>query len=51
MVFAGCLLAPHELTPGHFSLRKGSILEGSEVRMIIINYAKKNDLVDADNKK
>ncbi|XP_070251855.1 eukaryotic translation initiation factor 2D isoform X3 [Myotis yumanensis] len=30
--------------------RKGSILEGSEVRMIIINYAKKNDLVDADNK-
>ncbi|XP_074178500.1 eukaryotic translation initiation factor 2D isoform X2 [Rhinolophus sinicus] len=31
-------------------LRKGSILEGSEVRTIIINYAKKNDLVDADNK-
>lgn len=30
--------------------KKGSILEGSEVRMIIINYAKKNDLVDADNK-
>ncbi|XP_067585278.1 eukaryotic translation initiation factor 2D isoform X5 [Pseudorca crassidens] len=31
--------------------RKGSILEGSEVRTIVINYAKKNDLVDADNKK
>ncbi|XP_037680792.1 eukaryotic translation initiation factor 2D [Choloepus didactylus] len=30
--------------------KKGSILEGSEVRTIIINYAKKNDLVDADNK-
>ncbi|XP_025253703.1 eukaryotic translation initiation factor 2D isoform X2 [Theropithecus gelada] len=30
--------------------KKGSFLEGSEVRMIIINYAKKNDLVDADNK-
>ncbi|XP_057388639.1 eukaryotic translation initiation factor 2D isoform X4 [Balaenoptera acutorostrata] len=30
--------------------RKGSILEGSEVRTIVINYAKKNDLVDADNK-
>ncbi|XP_016070740.1 PREDICTED: eukaryotic translation initiation factor 2D isoform X3 [Miniopterus natalensis] len=30
--------------------RKGSILEGSEVRTIIINYAKKNDLVDTDNK-
>ncbi|XP_045439021.1 eukaryotic translation initiation factor 2D isoform X3 [Pipistrellus kuhlii] len=30
--------------------KKGSVLEGSEVRMIIINYAKKNDLVDADNK-
>ncbi|XP_015424893.1 PREDICTED: eukaryotic translation initiation factor 2D isoform X4 [Myotis davidii] len=30
--------------------KKGSILEGSEVRMIIINYAKKNDLVDANNK-
>ncbi|XP_059529915.1 eukaryotic translation initiation factor 2D isoform X2 [Myotis daubentonii] len=30
--------------------KKGSILEGGEVRMIIINYAKKNDLVDADNK-
>ncbi|XP_058131105.1 eukaryotic translation initiation factor 2D isoform X2 [Dasypus novemcinctus] len=30
--------------------RKGSILEGSEVRTIIINYAKKNDLVDAVNK-
>ncbi|XP_033054557.1 eukaryotic translation initiation factor 2D isoform X4 [Trachypithecus francoisi] len=30
--------------------RKGSFLEGSEVRTIIINYAKKNDLVDADNK-
>ena len=37
--------------PGHFSPRKGSILEGSEVRTIVINYAKKNDLVDADNKK
>ncbi|XP_058396168.1 eukaryotic translation initiation factor 2D isoform X2 [Diceros bicornis minor] len=30
--------------------RKGSVLEGGEVRRIIINYAKKNDLVDADNK-
>ncbi|KAF6292788.1 eukaryotic translation initiation factor 2D [Rhinolophus ferrumequinum] len=30
--------------------KKGSVLEGSEVRTIIINYAKKNDLVDADNK-
>ncbi|XP_021566878.1 eukaryotic translation initiation factor 2D isoform X2 [Carlito syrichta] len=30
--------------------KKGSILGGSEVRAIIINYAKKNDLVDADNK-
>ncbi|XP_032734386.1 eukaryotic translation initiation factor 2D isoform X2 [Lontra canadensis] len=30
--------------------RKGSVLEGREVRTIIINYAKKNDLVDADNK-
>ncbi|XP_048962832.1 eukaryotic translation initiation factor 2D isoform X4 [Canis lupus dingo] len=30
--------------------RKGSILEGGEVRTIIINYAKKNDLVDANNK-
>ncbi|XP_036129242.1 eukaryotic translation initiation factor 2D isoform X1 [Molossus molossus] len=30
--------------------KKGSVLDGSEVRMIIINYAKKNDLVDADNK-
>uniref|UniRef100_A0A8P0P2T9 Eukaryotic translation initiation factor 2D n=1 Tax=Canis lupus familiaris TaxID=9615 RepID=A0A8P0P2T9_CANLF len=31
--------------------KKGSILEGGEVRTIIINYAKKNDLVDANNKK
>ncbi|KAM7054614.1 eukaryotic translation initiation factor 2D isoform 1-T1 [Molossus nigricans] len=30
--------------------KKGSVLDGSEVRTIIINYAKKNDLVDADNK-
>nr|XP_035933097.1 eukaryotic translation initiation factor 2D isoform X1 [Halichoerus grypus] len=30
--------------------KKGSVLEGAEVRTIIINYAKKNDLVDADNK-
>ncbi|XP_054546074.1 eukaryotic translation initiation factor 2D isoform X3 [Talpa occidentalis] len=30
--------------------RKGSTLEGSEVRTIVIDYAKKNDLVDADNK-
>ncbi|KAF5916560.1 hypothetical protein HPG69_005355 [Diceros bicornis minor] len=30
--------------------KKGSVLEGGEVRRIIINYAKKNDLVDADNK-
>nr|XP_055089613.1 eukaryotic translation initiation factor 2D isoform X2 [Symphalangus syndactylus] len=31
--------------------KKGSFLEGNEVRTIVINYAKKNDLVDADNKK
>ncbi|XP_006834127.1 PREDICTED: eukaryotic translation initiation factor 2D isoform X2 [Chrysochloris asiatica] len=30
--------------------KKGSFLEASEVRTVIINYAKKNDLVDADNK-
>ncbi|XP_004610115.2 eukaryotic translation initiation factor 2D [Sorex araneus] len=30
--------------------KKGSTLEGSEVRSVIIDYAKKNDLVDADNK-
>ncbi|XP_055089615.1 eukaryotic translation initiation factor 2D isoform X3 [Symphalangus syndactylus] len=30
--------------------KKGSFLEGNEVRTIVINYAKKNDLVDADNK-
>ncbi|XP_003792260.1 eukaryotic translation initiation factor 2D [Otolemur garnettii] len=30
--------------------KKGSILEGSEVRTIVINYAKKNDLVDGNNK-
>ncbi|XP_045838416.1 eukaryotic translation initiation factor 2D isoform X2 [Meles meles] len=30
--------------------KKGSVLEGGEVRTIIVNYAKKNDLVDADNK-
>lgn len=30
--------------------KKGSVLEGSEVRTFVINYAKKNDLVDADNK-
>ncbi|XP_073904578.1 eukaryotic translation initiation factor 2D isoform X5 [Castor canadensis] len=30
--------------------RKGSTLEGREVRTIIIDYAKKNDLVDANNK-
>ncbi|XP_069315810.1 eukaryotic translation initiation factor 2D isoform X1 [Eulemur rufifrons] len=30
--------------------KKGSVLEGSEVRTIVIDYAKKNDLVDADNK-
>ncbi|XP_004685627.1 PREDICTED: eukaryotic translation initiation factor 2D isoform X1 [Condylura cristata] len=30
--------------------KKGSTLEGSEVRSIVIDYAKKNDLVDADNK-
>ncbi|XP_048081416.1 eukaryotic translation initiation factor 2D isoform X2 [Ursus arctos] len=30
--------------------RKGSALEGGEVRTIIVSYAKKNDLVDADNK-
>ncbi|XP_066217990.1 eukaryotic translation initiation factor 2D isoform X2 [Saccopteryx leptura] len=33
-----------------FSCWRGSILEGSEIRTVIINYAKKNDLVDADNK-
>ncbi|XP_022364457.1 eukaryotic translation initiation factor 2D isoform X2 [Enhydra lutris kenyoni] len=31
--------------------KKGSVLEGREVRTIIVNYAKKNDLVDANNKK
>ncbi|XP_039083482.1 eukaryotic translation initiation factor 2D [Hyaena hyaena] len=30
--------------------KKGSVLEGGEVRTIVINYVKKNDLVDADNK-
>ncbi|KAG8518108.1 Eukaryotic translation initiation factor 2D [Galemys pyrenaicus] len=30
--------------------KKGGTLEGSEVRAIVIDYAKKNDLVDADNK-
>ncbi|XP_022364459.1 eukaryotic translation initiation factor 2D isoform X4 [Enhydra lutris kenyoni] len=30
--------------------KKGSVLEGREVRTIIVNYAKKNDLVDANNK-
>uniref|UniRef100_A0A452TCN7 Eukaryotic translation initiation factor 2D n=1 Tax=Ursus maritimus TaxID=29073 RepID=A0A452TCN7_URSMA len=30
--------------------KKGSALEGGEVRTIIVSYAKKNDLVDADNK-
>lgn len=30
--------------------KKGSTLEGSEVRSVIIDYAKKNDLVDAYNK-
>lgn len=30
--------------------KKGSILEGGEVRTIVISYAKKHDLVDADNK-
>ncbi|KAM5144523.1 eukaryotic translation initiation factor 2D isoform 2-T2 [Callospermophilus lateralis] len=30
--------------------KKGSILEGSEVRTIIIDYAKKNELVDTHNK-
>ncbi|XP_041504358.1 eukaryotic translation initiation factor 2D [Microtus oregoni] len=30
--------------------KKGSTLEGSEVRRIIVDYAKRNNLVDADNK-
>uniref|UniRef100_A0A8C6RFS9 Eukaryotic translation initiation factor 2D n=1 Tax=Nannospalax galili TaxID=1026970 RepID=A0A8C6RFS9_NANGA len=30
--------------------RKGSTLEGSEVRVIIIDYVKRNNLVDANNK-
>ncbi|MBZ3880683.1 Eukaryotic translation initiation factor 2D [Sciurus carolinensis] len=30
--------------------KKGSMLEGSEVRTVIIDYAKKNELVDAHNK-
>ncbi|KAF7467790.1 hypothetical protein GHT09_000828 [Marmota monax] len=30
--------------------KKGSILEGNEVRTIIIDYAKKNELVDTHNK-
>uniref|UniRef100_A0A8C3WB46 Eukaryotic translation initiation factor 2D n=1 Tax=Catagonus wagneri TaxID=51154 RepID=A0A8C3WB46_9CETA len=29
--------------------KKGSILDGGEVRTIVISYAKKHDLVDADN--
>ncbi|CAO2623262.1 Eukaryotic translation initiation factor 2D [Lemmus lemmus] len=32
------------------SHKKGSTLEGIEVRRIIIDYAKRNNLVDADNK-
>ncbi|XP_040841501.1 eukaryotic translation initiation factor 2D isoform X2 [Ochotona curzoniae] len=43
---------PAGMTPlfqesGH---KKGSLLEGSEVRAVIIDYAKRNDLVDTDNK-
>jgi len=34
-----------------FLFRKGSILSGSEVRNIIINYVKTNELVDETNKK
>jgi hypothetical protein len=47
-----CSLSPDtdEITH-HLSPRKGSTLEGREVRTIIIDYAKKNDLVDANNKK
>ncbi|XP_068842071.1 eukaryotic translation initiation factor 2D isoform X4 [Capricornis sumatraensis] len=30
--------------------KKGSVLEGSEVRTVVVNYAKENELVDADNK-
>ena len=37
-----CLLLPP---------RKGSTLEGGEVRRIITDYAKRNNLVDADNRK
>lgn len=34
-----------------FLFRKGSILSSSEVRNIIINYVKSNELVDETNKK
>ncbi|XP_060034748.1 eukaryotic translation initiation factor 2D isoform X2 [Erinaceus europaeus] len=30
--------------------KKGNFLQGSEVRTVVIDYIKKNDLVDADNK-
>lgn len=54
MVFAVYPPAPRHSTNnrrGPFSPRKGSILEGGEVRTIVISYAKTHDLVDADNKK
>lgn len=34
-----------------FLFRKGSILSSSEVRNIIVNYVKTNELVDEANKK
>lgn len=34
-----------------FVFRKGSILSSSEVRNVIINYVKSNELVDETNKK
>ncbi|XP_004392907.1 PREDICTED: eukaryotic translation initiation factor 2D isoform X2 [Odobenus rosmarus divergens] len=45
-----CVPASMTLLFQESGYKKGSVLEGAEVRMIIINYAKKNDLVDADNK-
>lgn len=51
-MFAGGPQIQCGLNSGCFSSpRKGSTLEGSEVRRIIVDYAKRNNLVDADNKK
>lgn len=34
-----------------FVFRKGSVLSSSEVRNVVINYVKSNELVDETNKK